>query len=51
MNVACPRKVVPVVNSVIAGVQMEMAEWEQLSSKTAREQVGRAFRLQDAVSK
>lgn len=50
VNVACPRKAVPFINCMIDGAQMELSEIEQLSMKTLREQAGRAFRLQAAVS-
>lgn len=50
VNIACPRKAVPFINCMIDGAQMELAELEQLSTKTLREQTGRAFRLQAAVS-
>ena len=50
VNIACPRKAVPFINSMIDGAQMELSEIEQLSMKTLREQTGRAFRLQAAVS-
>ncbi|KAL6292538.1 hypothetical protein ACE6H2_000680 [Prunus campanulata] len=50
VNIACPRKAVPFVNCVIDGAQMELSEIEQLSTKTLREQTGRAFRLQAAAN-
>ncbi|CAL8992631.1 unnamed protein product [Prunus brigantina] len=37
MNVACPRKVVMFVNSVIDSAQMELTELEQLPMKSYRE--------------
>ena len=49
VNIACPRKAVAFINCMIDGAQMELSELEQLSTKTLREQTGRAFRLQAAV--
>ncbi|CAL9006208.1 unnamed protein product [Prunus brigantina] len=51
VNIACPRNVVPFVNCFIEGAQMELPELEQLPMKSLREQAGRAFRLQAAVSR
>ncbi|CAL2247430.1 unnamed protein product [Prunus armeniaca] len=50
VNIACPRKVVPFVNCFIDGAQMELPELEQLPKKSVREQAGRAFCLQAAIS-
>ncbi|CAL9019421.1 unnamed protein product [Prunus brigantina] len=50
VNIACPRKVVPFVNCVIEGAQMELPELEQLPMKSLREQAGRALRLQAAAN-
>ncbi|CAL8164010.1 unnamed protein product [Prunus armeniaca] len=50
VNIACPRNVVPFVNCFIDSAQIELPELERLPKKSAREQAGRAFRLQAAVS-
>lgn len=50
VNVVCPWKVVPFINCIINGAQMELPELEQLPGKMVHEQADRAFRLQAAVS-
>lgn len=45
MNVACPRKVVLFMNSVIDNAQMELTKLDQLPVKSVLEQADRAFRL------
>ncbi|CAL2240552.1 unnamed protein product [Prunus armeniaca] len=48
INVVCPQKVVPFVNCMIDGAQMEMSKLEQLLAKTVHEQAGRVLPLQAA---
>ncbi|CAL2238722.1 unnamed protein product [Prunus armeniaca] len=50
VNVVCPRKVMPFVNYMIDRAGMKLSELEQLPTKTMREQAGRSFRLQAAIS-